>query len=140
MCGTIFLIPMMTPQPEVAAAPAGFPGAPQQTMAPAPAPEPEPEPPPEPEVPRVVRIPCPNGHVLETPSDMFGQQALCPYCNVQFELRYDDSLEAKEALEEAKRRNEEQFNQNLLKWSIRIAVGVGLSIVIMILWSLLKPS
>src|SRR6185295_16379274 len=174
MCGSVFMIPMMQPQPQQPYAPApqyGQPGAfggapqfgqapqqygqapqqfgqmpggpapfPQMEQPPAPAPEPpppEPQPEPEPEKPpeqRVVRIPCPNGHELETPSDMFGQQALCPYCNTQFELRFEDSLEYKAELAEAKRQKEERFNQLLIKTAIRFAIFVGVMIVGMVLW------
>jgi hypothetical protein len=137
MCGTIFLVPVTTPQP--AAAVHSFTPPIEQPPAAPPAaaepPAPEPQAPPEP---RVVRIPCPNGHELETPSDMFGQQALCPYCNVQFELRYEDSIEARDAETEARRLKEEQFNQALLKWSIRAAILVGASIFIMIVWSIVS--
>jgi hypothetical protein len=149
LCGMVFLIPMI-PQPgaPMQEAPPSNPDpvafAPPPAQAPAPPPaappppvEPAPPPKPEPAVvqePRVVRIPCPKGHVLETPSDMFGQQALCPYCNTQFELRYEDSIEYAEQLVEAKHLREEQINQLWVKWSIRAAVFVVLMLVGMVLW------
>lgn len=45
--------------------------------------------------PDLVHIQCPNGHVLETPRDMFNQEALCPYCSTRFKLREKDSVEYK---------------------------------------------
>ena len=53
----------------------------------------------------VVHIPCPNGHELETPMEMIGLEALCPYCKVKFRLRSQDSLEFKrqQAMQDAKR-------------------------------------
>jgi hypothetical protein len=146
MCGSMFVIPMMPGAPQYqqpAMQPAaGFPGMqapPQQQPAPPQqvAPPVEPPKPAEPEVPpapKIVRIPCPNGHVLETPSDMFGQQALCPYCNVQFELRFEDSQEYKLQQSEVKRKKEDDFNAALLKWSIRIAIFVGVMFVLMIIY------
>ncbi len=132
MCGTVFLIPVLAPQAAQAVmTPAVEAPAPPQQVAPEPPPEPEP-PPPEPEPPRIVHIPCPNGHALETPSDMFGQQALCPYCNAQFELRYEDSTEYAEEKAEKRRLKEEKFNKSLLKWAIRVAVLVGLTVAGMI--------
>jgi hypothetical protein len=128
MCGTVFLIPVVSPQ---AAAP-----APQFQAPPEPAPPPPPPPPaPEPEPPRVVRIPCPNGHVLETPSDMFGQQALCPYCNVQFELRYADSVEHAEEEAEKRRQKEARINKTLTTWAITAFIVVVFSLVAMFAYS-----
>ena len=118
-----------------AAPPARGPEPPPQNVVPPPPAEPAPPPKPEPAPePRVVRIPCPKGHVLETPSDMFGQQALCPYCNTQFELRFEDSIEYQEELAEAKRRHEEKINQLWVTWSIRAAIFVVVMLIGMVLW------
>lgn len=53
----------------------------------------------------VVHIPCPNGHELETPMEMVGLEALCPYCKAKFRLRSQDSFEFKrqQAIQDAKR-------------------------------------
>jgi hypothetical protein len=84
--------------------------------------------------PRIVRIPCPQGHELQTPMDMVNQDVLCPICNTQFHLRYEDSIEFKEEQAELRRLKAEQLNQAALKWSIIAAVVVVLGIVAMILW------
>jgi hypothetical protein len=84
--------------------------------------------------PPVVRIPCPAGHELQTPIDMVGQDALCPYCNVQFTLRYEDSLECKEQQAEAQRHRDEQMNKFWLKWSMIAGGVVVVSILGMILY------
>lgn len=98
---------------------------------PAPAVEPE-----QPQGPRIVHIPCPNGHVLETPDDMIGQAALCPYCNTQFELLYEKSHEFEvERAEKAKKR-EKEINDLWVKWSIRAAIFVGIMLVGMIAWTM----
>ncbi|HVW36866.1 MAG TPA: hypothetical protein VHB99_06160 [Pirellulales bacterium] len=93
---------------------------------------------PEKKEPRIVRIPCPQGHELQTPMDMVNQDVLCPICNTQFHLRYEDSLEFKEEQAELRRRKSEQLNQAALKWSIIAAVVVVLSIVGMILYLALR--
>lgn len=41
----------------------------------------------------VLHIPCPNGHELETPIEMVGLEAYCPYCGDKFKLRNQDSVE-----------------------------------------------
>ena len=82
-------------------------------------------------VPRVVHIPCPNGHELETPLDMIGQEVLCPHCAAQFRLRNEDSVEFKAYQEKLDiKRNRMWFNL-----SIAAAVVVFFGLLIMILVS-----
>ena len=111
-------------EPTGAAAPA----APSQPSAPAAKPEEEKK------EPRIVRIPCPQGHELQTPTDMLNQEVLCPICSTQFHLRYEDSVEFKEEQAEQRRRKAEQLNQAALKWSIIAAVVIVLSIVAMVIY------
>ncbi|HEV3137159.1 MAG TPA: hypothetical protein VGZ26_04630 [Pirellulales bacterium] len=40
-----------------------------------------------------LHIPCPNGHELETPLDMIGEQVLCPHCKAKFRLKREKSIE-----------------------------------------------
>jgi hypothetical protein len=84
--------------------------------------------------PRIVRIPCPQGHELQTPTDMLNQEVLCPICNTQFHLRYEDSIEFKQEQADLRRRKAEQLNQAALKWSIIAAIVVVLSIVGMVIY------
>jgi len=68
----------------------------------------------------IVHIPCPNGHELETPLDMIGQEVLCPHCGVQFRLRNEDSVEYRHELDKVlSRRARIWFN-----WAIAAAVCV----------------
>lgn len=75
---------------------------------------------------------CPSGHVLETPRDMLGQDAMCPYCQVAFRLRWEDSLEYRKAKEEEQLRREQRIGRLWMQWSIAVAVvvifGLGLLI------------
>ena len=118
-----------------AAAPQLQTGAPGETAAPAEEAKPAE---PEKKEPRIVRIPCPQGHELQTPMDMVNQDVLCPICNTQFHLRYEDSIEFKEEQAELRRRKAEQLNQAALKWSIIAAVVVVLGIIGMILYLALR--
>lgn len=115
-------------QTEPAAAPA------EQAVSAQPAEEAKPEPPPEKQEPRIVRIPCPQGHELQTPMDMVAQDVLCPICSTQFHLRYEDSIEFKEEQAELQRRKAERVNQAALKWSIGAAIVVVLGILTMIIY------
>jgi hypothetical protein len=81
----------------------------------------------------LVHLFCPNGHELETPTDMLGQDALCPHCRAQFRLRMRDTREFKaEQL-----RNEQDFNRKALRWAIGTAVVVGLGLLAMALYTVL---
>lgn len=96
--------------------------------------EQKPKPPPEKHEPQIVRIPCPQGHELQTPMDMVQQDVLCPICNTQFHLRYEDSIEFKEEQAELRRIKAERMNQVALKWSIGSAVAVVLGIASMMIY------
>lgn len=75
--------------------------------------------------PNIVHIPCPNGHELETPLDMIGQDVLCPHCGAQFKLRNEDSIEYRERQERILHARSEFW----FKWSIAAAVVVLLGLV-----------
>jgi len=77
-------------------------------------------------------IRCPNGHELETPREMLGQEALCPFCRAQFVLRMEESREymAYKAAEEARR--QERLGKLWLRWAIAAAVVVVLMMVVLI--------
>lgn len=113
------------PQMQPAAAPEAAAPPPEAPVQPAPQ---------EKQEPRNVRIPCPQGHELQTPLDMVNQDVLCPLCGTQFHLRYEDSIEYKEEQAELRRRRAESVNQAALKWSIGTAVAVVLAIIGMIVY------
>lgn len=77
-------------------------------------------------------IACPNGHELETPRDMLGQEAMCPFCGARFALRMEDSREFRQqkATEEAHR--QQRIGKFWLQWSIAAAVVVALALVVLI--------
>ena len=43
--------------------------------------------------PRVLHVTCPDGHRLEAPCVLGGQDVVCPYCAKRFPFRYEDSEE-----------------------------------------------
>jgi hypothetical protein len=84
--------------------------------------------------PRLLHIPCPNGHELETPDDMLGQEVLCPHCGAQFVLREQDSLESRRLREiELERRLAEQ-SKAWFNWAIVVSVLVVLALVGLIVY------
>lgn len=84
--------------------------------------------------PGCVHIPCPNGHELETPFDMLGQEVLCPHCGAQFRLRNEDSREYLEKLEKREReRGKFWFN-----WAVTAAILIGGGLLVMVAVALSK--
>lgn len=162
LCQTLFIVPdppSGAPHAQTPADAGGFPGistggetpqinlggvgdAMQQTAAAAETaaavevPEPEPEPEEDPN--RIVRVICPEGHELHTPMSMLGQDAMCPHCETQFQLRYEDTLEYKEEQEARRQKREEAFNQGALKWSIAAAVLVSIGLITMIVLAVVR--
>lgn len=130
-CGAPFVVPQTGPTPEpsppvgpttnreIAAPPIVRPSV--QTKPPDTAPK---------EV--LVHIPCPAGHELETPREMLGQEALCPFCRVQFRLRLEDSVEYREEQE----RREREAGQKWLKAAIAAAVVVVGAVILMIVMTI----
>jgi hypothetical protein len=83
-------------------------------------------------VPGIVHIPCPNGHELETPFDMLGQEVLCSHCHAQFFLRYEDSREYQD--KQAKR--DRELAKAWFNWAIAAAVLVGGGLLILVAMAL----
>jgi hypothetical protein len=144
MCGTMFVIP---PPPEVAPDGAGGADAgsgspspfslnvgPPTEMVQGPAAEagpatPAPAEPPRQEPDPIVHILCPNGHELETPMSMVGSDAMCPHCEVQFRLLYEDSTEYREKKRQERERREAAFGRKALNIAIVTAVLVMASLI-----------
>jgi hypothetical protein len=80
----------------------------------------------------LLHIPCPNGHELETPREMLGQDVLCPYCQAQFRLREKDSVEHKRRRAEEQARRERRQSRAWFNWSIVALVLVVLGILFLI--------
>ena len=84
-----------------------------------------------------MRIPCPNGHILNVTSDMLDEEAKCPFCEEQFELKERNSLEAIEKREMLSEKREKKQEQLFLYWGIGImVVGIICVTTFMILYNL----
>lgn len=75
---------------------------------------------------------CPSGHELETPREMLGQDALCPYCQVQFRLRFEDSVEYRREKAAEEERRMAKASRAWMQWSIAAAAVVLVGLIIMI--------
>jgi hypothetical protein len=83
----------------------------------------------------VVHVICPSGHELETPREMLGQAAMCPFCQAQFPLRYEDSVEYRKQKAEELERRERKAAKAWLYWSVAAAVVVVLGVILLIVLS-----
>ena len=81
-----------------------------------------------------LHIPCPNGHELETPYDMLGQEVLCPHCEAQFRLRLEDSREHHEKME----KHFEERGKFWFNWAIAAAVLIGGGLLVLLVIALNK--
>ena len=86
----------------------------------------------------IVHIPCPSGHELETPREMLGQEALCPYCNKQFRLRLEKSLEYIREEAEKQRREDLKLSRTWIKISIVLTTLVVLGLAVILLLSAVR--
>ncbi len=82
--------------------------------------------------PTMLHIPCPNGHELEVPPDMIGQDAMCPHCGSQFLLREKDSAEAKRRKAQQLELKDYKAGKNWLMWAVIFAVLVLIGLILMI--------
>jgi len=76
-------------------------------------------------VPEVYHIPCPQGHVLETPREMLGTDAMCPFCQTVFHLTYEASQE----YQEKRRREIELAERRAALFWIRLAIAAAILVV-----------
>jgi choline-glycine betaine transporter len=81
----------------------------------------------------LVHVPCPTGHVLETPCEMLGEKALCPFCHAQFDLQLEDSLEYKTQMAEQQERREQKSRQIWFYGVIIATAAIVLMLILLIL-------
>jgi len=85
--------------------------------------------------PELVHICCPSGHELETPREMLGQMAMCPFCQAPFQLRWQDSVEYRRRKEEEIERKQARAARLWLQWSIAAAAVVFLGLILLVVLS-----
>ena len=78
--------------------------------------------------PTVYRILCPKGHELQTPAEMLGTKAQCPYCNAIMELKIENSVEHREELQRQQRileQRQQMREEAQGRFWLRVAIAVG---------------
>jgi len=83
----------------------------------------------------VLHIPCPHGHVLETPPDMLGTPVMCPICRTTFEPQYELSQEYRQKREEMAARASERAARFWLNLAIGAAILVLGGLIMLIVFA-----
>jgi rubredoxin len=81
---------------------------------------------------RLVHIPCPAGHELETPFSMIGQDVMCPICRAEFRLHYNRSREYRAEQQQQRQRREQKLGRTWMTWSLVAAALVLCGFALMI--------
>jgi hypothetical protein len=63
---------------------------------------------------------------------MVGEDAICPFCQVQFRLRYENSLEYRKQRQAERERRELERGRAWMQWSLAIAAVVVLGVILLI--------
>ena len=79
----------------------------------------------------VLRILCPNGHVLPVSAALVGQRLVCPKCNASFVPSADDSVDRRRELERLRAEREEQRARDWLARAMWAAIIVVLLVVLL---------
>ena len=86
----------------------------------------------EPSGPKLLHIPCPQGHVLEVPPEMVDQEVMCPHCKKRFRLQEKNSLEYKRKQQAALERADVMAGKKWFTWAIIFAILVVGGLIAMI--------
>lgn len=78
---------------------------------------------------------CPDNRLLETPREMLGQEAICPYCGTQLKLSEKKSIEYKQQKSEELDRKDRKAGKAWLNWAIVFVVLVVIGLVALIVGS-----
>lgn len=81
---------------------------------------------------RLVHIPCPAGHELETPFSMIGKDVMCPICQAEFRLHYNRSREHRTEQQQERVRREQKVGRTWMTWSLVAAALVLCGFALMI--------
>ena len=121
-CGTSFVVPQPTPESIITNEFPDVTGGPKVQEA---VPELD-------KMPDLLHIPCPNGHELETPREMLNQDVLCPFCNSQFRLRENNSVEYVRRKEQEIEGQELKLGNKWMNWAIVLAALLTLALTLII--------
>jgi len=83
----------------------------------------------------VLHIPCPLGHILETPPEMLGMAVMCPMCQTTFEPQYEASQEYRQKREEMAAKAAERAARFWLQLAIGTAIVVLGGLIMLIIFA-----
>jgi len=83
----------------------------------------------------ILHIPCPLGHILETPPEMLGIAVMCPICQTTFEPQYEASQEYRQKREEMAAKAAERAARFWLQLAIGAAILVLGGLIMLIIFA-----
>ena len=81
---------------------------------------------------KMVHIPCPAGHILETPQDTMGQTVMCPHCGEMFSLQMKNSLEFKRDTQRIDEKRVRRTGELWMRWTIATAILIVVGLIVLI--------
>ncbi|HEY1065730.1 MAG TPA: hypothetical protein VGE52_06465 [Pirellulales bacterium] len=82
----------------------------------------------------VVQVVCTNcKQAMPAHKSSMGQDAICPFCNTQITLHYEDTLEYRAEREEYLRQKDELIGKKALNWAIAAAILVVIGMLTMVI-------
>lgn len=83
--------------------------------------------------PRLLHVRCPQGHRLEAPCTLDGQDVVCPYCSERFPFSYEnsDEFEAdRQRVPEADERTHSTGRATWREWALIALIMASLGVVV----------
>jgi DNA-directed RNA polymerase subunit RPC12/RpoP len=82
--------------------------------------------------PKMVHVPCPAGHILETPQDTMGQTVMCPHCGEMFDLLMKNTLEFKRDKKQLEEKRTRRTSELWFRWAIATAILIVVGLIAII--------
>lgn len=80
--------------------------------------------------PKMVHVPCPAGHILETPQDTMGQTVMCPHCGQMFDLQMKNTLEFKRDKQRIDDKRIRRSSELWMRWAIAAAILIVIGLIV----------
>jgi hypothetical protein len=85
------------------------------------------------DMPTILHIRCPSGHLVKATSDLLGKNGRCPACKKTFELRYENSVEFRRRKEKIREREEVKSGKAWIAWAFLAAFLAFVALIAMML-------
>jgi len=87
--------------------------------------------------PRLLHVKCPQGHRLEAPCVLDGQDVVCPYCSSRFPFAYSESDEFRQERRRASNPSNQSAGHQRVRWQEWAVVALVIASVVVVVHQLL---